>query len=224
MNPSEEIPNQETAMPCRRSPRTRPLLTLVLALLVAACGPEGSPADGADRQGAEASETTDAAERTGDERPQADPADVDSPEALEAALYDVISGPADEERDWDRFRSLFLPEANLTVTRRVSPEGEEEDVIRTFTVDEFAESAGQMMSQDGFWESSLSSTAERYGNVAHVFSTYESRAGSPDSEPFARGINSIQLVNDGERWWVANLVWDSETATNPIPEEYLPEP
>ena len=34
------------------------------------------------------------------------------------------------------------------------------------------------------------------------------------------GINSIQVVNDGQRWWVASVVWDTERPNNPIPPEY----
>lgn len=33
-----------------------------------------------------------------------------------AALYDVISGPADQERDWNRMRSLCAPGARVIPT------------------------------------------------------------------------------------------------------------
>ncbi len=45
--------------------------------------------------------------------PAPNPADVASVDAIVAALYDVISGPAGQARDWDRFRSLFHPSARL---------------------------------------------------------------------------------------------------------------
>src|SRR5258708_38751768 len=44
--------------------------------------------------------------------PAANPKDVDTIDAIMAALYNVISGPAGE-RDWNRVRSLFLPEARM---------------------------------------------------------------------------------------------------------------
>jgi hypothetical protein len=43
-----------------------------------------------------------------------------------------------------------------------------------------------------------------------------------DEEPFARGINSFQLMNDGSRWWVVSIYWQGEGASNPIPTKYLP--
>jgi len=61
----------------------------------------------------------------------------------------------------------------------------------------------------------------RFGNVVHAFSTYESRRAQADAQPFARGINSIQLYHDGTRWWVMTLMWDSERPDNPIPAKYL---
>ncbi len=55
----------------------------------------------------------------------------------------------------------------------------------------------------------------------HVFSTYESRRAKADEKPFARGINSIQLMQHGGRWWIVTVMWDSERPDNPIPAKYL---
>jgi len=59
-----------------------------------------------------------------------------------------------------------------------------------------------------------------FGNVCQAFSTYEGRRAPSDEKPFVSGINSIQVVNDGQRWWVASVVWDTERPNNPIPPEY----
>jgi len=65
-------------------------------------------------------------------------------------------------------------------------------------------------------------TAERYGNIMQIFSTYESRHDAKDAQPFARGINSFQLFYDGTRWWVVTIYWLEETPDNPLPKEFLP--
>jgi hypothetical protein len=62
---------------------------------------------------------------------------------------------------------------------------------------------------------------EQYGSVVHVFSTYDSKKKLEDEKPFMRGINSIQLWNDGKRWWVVSVFWQAETVDNPIPGKYL---
>jgi hypothetical protein len=151
--------------------------------------------------------------------PPARPADVASIESIIGVLYDVISGPPGQDRDWGRFRSLFASGARLIVAAP-SPEGRVPS--RSMTVDEYVVAADPFLKRDGFWEREIARRAERYGNVAHVFSTYESRVKSADSPPFSRGINSIQLVTNGERWWVVTILWDFERAGNPIPREYLP--
>ncbi len=151
--------------------------------------------------------------------PPARPADVASIESIIAALYDVISGPSDESRDWSRFGSLFTSGARLIVAAP-SPDGRVPS--RSMTVEEYVVAADPFLKRDGFWERELSRRVERYGNVAHVFSTYESRVKTADSPPFSRGINSIQLVTNGERWWVVTILWDFERPGNPIPSEYLP--
>jgi hypothetical protein len=150
-----------------------------------------------------------------------DPKDVASQSAILAALYDVISGPAGKKRDWDRFRSLFVPGARLIPTG-VGPDGKAR--IRTMSPDEYATATGSRLEQSGFFEKEISRTAETYGNVTQAFSTYESRHAAVDEKPFARGINSIQLFNDGTRWWVVTIYWDSERPGNEIPARFLKKP
>jgi hypothetical protein len=144
--------------------------------------------------------------------------DVASIDAIIAALYDVISGPAGQKRDWDRFNSLFVAGARLIPTGR-TPQGGVRH--RVMTPQEYAAMSGPVLEERGFFEREIGRTMERFGNVAHVFSAYDSRNAQADPQPFARGINSIQLLQDGERWWVVTIFWDSERADNPIPAQYL---
>ncbi len=151
--------------------------------------------------------------------PSPKPEDAENPETVVRALYDVISGGAEEARDWQRFRSLCLPDARFLITRWVTPESEKESIWE-WNVEGFIAEAQEFYSKNGFWERQIRSHIEKFGNVAHVFSTYESRINNPDEEPIVRGINSIQLVRYQERWWVASLCWDVERPHNRIPSEY----
>ncbi len=150
--------------------------------------------------------------------PSADPRDVESVDAIVAAVYDVISGPAGQARDWDRWRSLFLPEARL-VAVNVTPEGETR--YRVLTPEDYVSLAGNSLEANGFFESEIGRVQEEFGPVVHLFSTYESKRSLDDPEPFARGINSFQLFHDGTRWWVLTIYWTSERPDLPIPEKYL---
>ena len=80
---------------------------------------------------------------------------------------------------------------------------------------------GQWLEENGFYEIEISREVDTFGNVIQVFSTYESYYSKKDTAPFMRGINSIQLLNDGERFWVVNIYWTNESEKNPIPEQYL---
>lgn len=139
-------------------------------------------------------------------------------DAIIAALYDVISGPAGQKRDWDRFRSLFAPGARLIPTGR-RPDGSH--VMRVQTPDDYMALSGPFLENNGFFEREIARRTEQYGGMVHVFSTYESRRTAADSLPFMRGINSIQLVNDGRRWWVVTVLWEGERPDNRLPEKYL---
>lgn len=152
----------------------------------------------------------------------ADSLDVASPQAVVTAMYEVISGPATLERDWDRYRTLFLPGARLAFVL-TNPSGQ----ARLFdvTVDEFIRLASPgYRTRGGFWEREIGHRLHQYGSIAHVFSTYETRRTGPDGAVEQRGINGIQLLHHEGRWWVTSAVFDGETPSNPIPPEYLGAP
>ena len=151
--------------------------------------------------------------------PVAAQADVDTIDGIVKALYAVISGDAGAARDWNRFRSLFHPSARMIATRK-TPEGVVR--VRVLSPEDYVTGVGPQLVRDGFHERELARRVETYGQIAHVFSTYDSKRKAVDPAPFARGINSIQLVDDGKRWWVLSIAWSSEETLNPIPGRYLP--
>ncbi len=147
--------------------------------------------------------------------PQVRAGDTDSVDSVIRAVYDVISGPAGT-RDWDRFRSLFIEGARL-IPVRPTPDGPAPVVL---TTEDYIRRARGNFEKSGFYETEISRRIEAFGNIAHVFSTYESRH-APGAKPFARGINSIQVARDGNTWKVVTILWDSERDDNPLPEKYL---
>jgi hypothetical protein len=184
----------------------------VVALLAAASwsGPLTMQAQEADAEAEEAATP-----------PTADPADVESIDAIIGAVYDVISGEAGEARDWDRFRSLFISEARLI------PSGRRPDGIHGYIVwsyEDYVQRAGGQLEANGFFEDEAHRVTERWADIAHVFSTYNSYRTTADreaGEPFQRGINSFQLMFDGDRWWVVSIMWEGESPDRPISAEYL---
>jgi hypothetical protein len=151
--------------------------------------------------------------------PAPKPDDVKSIDAIMAAVYDVISGPPGE-RDWTRFRSLFLSTARLTAATK-DKDGTVR--LRPMSADDYAARAGGYFLKNGFFERPIVNRVQTFGNVAQVFSSYESRHAAGEA-PFARGINSFQLLNDGKRWWVVSILWDEERADNPLPKEFAAKP
>jgi hypothetical protein len=150
--------------------------------------------------------------------PVAHAGDFDSIESTTRAVYEVISGPAGP-RDWARFRAMFADGGRLIAIRTTA--GVSTPAV--MTPDEYAQRAGANFEKNAFYESEVARRVETFGNIAHVFSTYESRR-RPNEKPFARGINSFQLVKDAKGWKVMTILWDSEREGNPIPEKYLASP
>ena len=147
--------------------------------------------------------------------------DVESIDAIIAATYDVISGPAGKQRDWERERSLFYPGARLMPTATVAGRNDVELAPLILDVEGYIARVEPLFAKNGFYETEVARHVEHFGSIAHVWSTYESRRDPSDPEPFMRGINSIQLYYDGNRWWIVTIYWQHESPEHSIPEKYL---
>ncbi len=131
------------------------------------------------------------------------------------AIDDAVSGPANKDRTC--FRGLFVPVARL-IPIRIADDGTA--TPRNLTVQDWIDAVAKRGSSV-FYERQVKVKSEVYGHIAHLWSTYETRA-TPDGKAEVRGINSIQAVNDGTRWHVMEIVWQAETPTMPVPGKYLP--
>lgn len=146
-------------------------------------------------------------------------AHVSSIDSIIKTLYIVISGDKGEARNWELFKHLFRKNARLIPAGK---NNEGKTVARYLTADTYIETSGKWLLENGFHEVEINRKTETFGNIAHVFSTYKSYKSKTETSPFMRGINSIQLLNDGERWWIVNIYWQQESEENPIPQLYLP--
>lgn len=150
--------------------------------------------------------------------PTADPKDVGSISAIVTALYDVISGPAGKARDWDRFRSLFASGARMIAVGRPKDQAPH---VGSFSVEDYVKYDDAPMRKSGFFERETGRATNEFRGIASVFSAYESRL-KTDGPIFERGVNDIQLFNDGTRWYIVTVFWDNADDAHPVPS--LPAP
>jgi hypothetical protein len=138
-----------------------------------------------------------------------------------AALYDAVGFAPGGAPDWERLRGIFLDDARLIPPQLGDPPALHVVDFDTWRreSEEFLAGPGREIAARGFREAELASRVERFGAIAHSFSSYAS-CFRDSPEPFARGINSIQLVHRDGRWWVATIMWDVERAGVAIPEEF----
>jgi len=144
------------------------------------------------------------------------PDDVATIDGIVKAFYEVISGPAGQRRQWARDRTLYRPDVRFVAmsVRNGKP------VARVMSHQEYVDGSDAGFVKDGFFETEIHRDVQQFGNMAHVWSTYESRQ-KADGPAIDRGINSIQLYFDGTRWWIAGAVWEDERKDSPIPQRYL---
>ena len=128
------------------------------------------------------------------------------------AVYDVISGPPGQKRDFNRMRSLFAPGATM---KAISPKG-----LRGGTVEDYISRNSAILEKEGFTERELGHRVELWGNLATVWSSYDGRTANGSFHE--RGINSFQLVKVDGKWLVASILWQEETPENPLPADLNP--
>jgi hypothetical protein len=192
--------------------------TKVMVLSMAAIAVGGYVMTGAAQEKKEAGRTVAAASgKIAADLPPANPRDVETLDAIVAAVYDVISGPPGP-RDWNRFQSLFAADARL-IAVRVPKDGGKPSLV-FMTPKGYEERAGKHFLEHGFFEHELSRKTDSFGAMTHIYTTYESRE-TKDGKPVDRGINSMEFFYDGQRWWCVQIYWDAERPGNPIPEKYL---
>lgn len=133
------------------------------------------------------------------------------------AYYDVVTVEKGEKPSYERDSLLHWPGA-LVGSAGVGKNGK--PVFHSMSLKRFHELSDPGLERDGFYEKEISRKVEQFGSIYHVWSTYESRnkQGGPVIE---RGINSIELYNDGFRFWILGWFFDSERKSNPIPKGYL---
>lgn len=144
------------------------------------------------------------------------PEDVASLDAIITASYASLSHAAGKKADLERFRSLFRPGAVLMTV------GNEAAGIKTGTIEQMTKMLESTQHPErAHFEMELARRTEQWGNLAHVWSTYQSRGEGNEHSSIVRGINSISLVNDGQRWWIVSAQWRNESKTQAIPRRYL---
>lgn len=147
---------------------------------------------------------------------EADTSDVNSIDQIIQAYYDVTNGPAGQ-RDWARYRSLFVPEAQINA-RVFNVQGKPQYV--SGTLNEYIAQVDEYFTLNGFFEKEIGRATHHYRDIAQVFSSYDAKLATNQAS-YHRGIKSIQLVFDKDRWWIVNIMYNNESVKEPIPEEFL---
>ena len=133
------------------------------------------------------------------------------------AYYEVVSGPAGSSPDPARDHALHHPDARIALIDRKADGTAKADIV---PLGEFYRRIGTGPRKKGFYEREVHRKTQRIGALTHVWSTYESTE-TPGGKPFSRGINSIQLLWDGKRFWILSWTFDDERHGNRVPSEYL---
>ena len=153
------------------------------------------------------------------DRLAASSADVSSIDAIVHAFANSISAPVGGKIDIRRLNSLFVPDGRIVIGVDPKP-GRAPDVVFV-TPDIYAELVDPGFKTDGFFDRVIANRIERFGIMAHVYSSYGSFLKQTDTQPFRRGVKSFELLQSGGRWYIVQVFYDFERPGTPIPPTYL---
>lgn len=143
-------------------------------------------------------------------------------DALIKTLYECMSFEPNARPDYERFRTLFAPGATIL------PPSDDEPASGPIGIEDFiissqeAISGSKHVADNGFREREIHRVTQTFGSICQVFSSYESEVCLDDSVMSSRGLNALQLVWQGQRWWIISLAWDDESPNCRMPDCYLP--
>jgi len=145
--------------------------------------------------------------------------DVSTLDGIVKAYYEVVSGTADQPRQWDRDATLYIPNVRFIIIRE---DAAGKTTAQSMTHQEFVDSSDASLRGKAFYEHEIHRITHRAGNVAHLLSTSE-HTSSPTGPVEGRSVDSLELFWDGTRWWITNVsIWDVESSRHPLPAEFLP--
>ena len=151
--------------------------------------------------------------------PKARPNDVRSIRSIVEAFFDAISAPKGGTLDREHLRSLFVPDGRIEIPLAAS--GPRATDVVFVSPDAYADMSDAATKNDGFFDHLIAMQVERFGVIAHVFASYESRKNPNDPKPFVRGMKSFELLNSGGRWYITQVAWVRERPGNQLPQNYL---
>jgi hypothetical protein len=136
------------------------------------------------------------------------------PAEVSRGMLKTLEGPKDAEREWDAFRSYFVPDARITLLSKRN----DSTFARHMTVEEFMQAAGANYKKNGFYEYEITEPLVRiYGHTATVWQPYGIKF-DPEGEEIMRGINIYHLLRVNGEWQVSFLTWQTEEPEHPVME------
>ena len=140
---------------------------------------------------------------------------LETPEGVVTAIYDMVSADAGKTPDWDKVRSMFIPEA--VVVLRTSREATTVFSLESFVNDFINFYDNSPAGEQGFTERILNMKSMVFGDMAHVLVLYEAHI-TGSQRPPSQGVDSFSLIKKDGRWWIVAVTNEIPGPDRPIPE------
>ena len=120
------------------------------------------------------------------------------------AMYRAVSGPG-RGLDMELERQVFAPDARLI---RMGVDEHGELWRQVMTLEDYEEDTRAFFASSDFYEYETARQVVHCPPFAHVLSEYEGKRDPASEELLLSGVNSIQCLFDGNRWWICQVSWN----------------
>lgn len=124
-------------------------------------------------------------------------------EAVVDRFYRILSGSAEETRDWRALRRLFCDGACVLSISRTTP-------AQVVGIDTYIDRLKTALSGRDFYERGLDYRIEIAGSIAQVRSRYEATDDPNSNRTIRAGTNLVQLVRPGSAWRIFSMLYEDD--------------
>ncbi len=143
------------------------------------------------------------------------PSDLATVDAVISALYESTRHTSEKPQDWERFRSLFVPNAVLVQAASIGS--------FEYSIDSFIEEAQYFRDRDpteDWYETELARETHQLDDVAHVFSVNVFGPSTEGSQPkrYTHSFNLVKMdeherrgssVHQSTKWQITSWHWSA---------------
>lgn len=123
-------------------------------------------------------------------------------------FYAIISGSAEENRNWNEFKFLFFSGDSSLASMKYN--AYKECITKRMDVEAYSICLSDFLKLNDFYEYGFNYEIKVIGSIANVYSEYAAKRKKEDTNIIKRGVNLVQCIHNGQAWKIHSMLWQDQ--------------